>query len=972
MGPRSAWTAAALVAALAALFAAGPAPSGRPAKQARSEILVGFEPGVGAAAQRGVLQRSGAAPGKRIGPIRAFVASVPAGERGHVIAALKRDPRVRYAEPNVTFSTDVLPNDSSFPQLWGLENGGQSVNGVAGLADADVDAGAAWDVSTGSASVTVGVIDTGVDYLHPDLAANIWINPGEDCPGCRNDGVDNDGNGYVDDWHGWDFKNNDNDPFDDNGHGTHVAGTIGAIGNNGQGVAGLNWTVKIMPLKFLGADGSGDASDAIEAILYATSMGAVVTNNSWGGDAYSQALADAVASADAGGSLFVAAAGNSFANTDTSPNYPSGYTSPNVIAVAATDQSDARAWFSNYGLRSVDLGAPGMNILSTKPGGSYQYLDGTSMATPFVAGAAALARSAFPSARAAGIKALLLRTVEANTALAGKTTTGGRLNVGNALACSAAPQVWLDQPRPGFGVDLGQTVPIRVLAGKCGNPAGVAAAVTANGAPIPLTARGDGLFTGSYTATDSGGITIRATATAGALTDVQTAAGSATKVYSIVPGGAPVTVTTVAPDENARLFFDGVAGQRVSLKLTGVTIGSSATASSKISIVNPNGTTLVAPTNFGTSGGFVDTKTLPATGQYKLLVDPQGTATGSATLTLYDVPPDATAAISPGGADVTVGTAVPGQNARVTFAGVAGRRISLKLTAVTIGTSATSSAKVSILNPSGTALASAAFFGKNGAFVDVKTLPSTGTYTILVDPQSNAVGSATLTLYDVPADPVVPIVAGAATASVATSVPGQNARFSFSGVAGGRVSVKLSSVTIGTSATSSAKVSILNPSGTTLVAAAFFGTNGGFVDAKTLPTTGTYKIVIDPQSTAVGGVTATLYDVPPDDSTTLSVGGPSATLAMSVPGQNGKATFTGSAGQRVTLRLTSVTIGTSSGSSAKVSVKNPSGTNLLAPAFFGTSGKTIALTIPTAGTYTVVIDPQAANTGAATLALTSP
>jgi hypothetical protein len=242
----------------------------------------------------------------------------------------------------------------------------------------------------------------------------------------------------------------------------------------------------------------------------------------------------------------------------------------------------------------------------------------------------------------------------------------------------------------------------------------------------------------------------------------------------------------------------------------------------------------------------------------------------------------------------------------------------------------------------------------------------------VVDPQSNAVGNATLTLYDVPADPVVPIVPGGTPQSVATTVPGQNARFTFSGVAGGRISVKLTNVTIGTSLTTSAKVSILNPSGTTLVAATFFGTNGGFVDAKTLPTTGTYKIVIDPQSTAVGGVTATLYDVPPDDSATLAINGSSVTLSMTVPGQNGKATFTGEAGQRVTLRLTSVTIGTSTSTSAKVSVKNPSGTNLLAPTYFGTSGKTVALTLPTAGTYTVVIDPQGANTGAATLSLTSP
>jgi Subtilase family len=970
MGPRSLRSAAALVALLGALTIAGAAPSARP--QARAEILVGFEPGVAGLTQREALASLGADPRERFKPIRAYLASVPAGRQKQMIAALERDPRVRYAEPNVTFRISSAPNDPAFGELWGLDNSGQAVNGLAGAPDADVDAPEAWDVTTGSADVTVGVIDTGVDYSHPDLAVNIWINEGEDCAGCRSDGLDNDGNGFVDDWRGWDFLNEDNDPFDDNGHGTHVAGTIGAVGDNGRGVAGVNWNVRIIPLKFLGANGSGDASDAVRAVLYATSVGAAVTNNSWGGDGYSQALADAIATADAQGSLFVAAAGNSFSNNDTSPNYPSGYELPNVVSVGATDQNDARAWFSNYGRRSVDLGAPGTNILSTQPGNAYAYLDGTSMAAPHVAGAAALARAEFPSATAVGLKALLFRTVDANSSLATRTATGGRLNVGSAMGCSGAPQVWLDEPRSGFSVDVGDTVPVRVLAGGCGDPARVAVDVTANGAPISLTARGDGYFTGSFTAGEAGGIAVQASAAAGAATDVQTATGSATQVYPIVAGGDPVTVTTTAPEENARLVFDGVAGRRVSLKLTGVTIGTSAYSSAKVSILNPSGTALVPPTFFGTGGGFVDTKTLPATGKYAIVIDPQGTSTGSVTLTLYDVPADVSASISAGGQDVTVANDVPGQNARLAFAGAAGQRVSLELRSVTIGSSTSSSAKVSLLNPNGTTLVSPTYFGTNGGFLDVKSLPSTGTYTIVVDPQSNAVGSATLRLHDVPPDAAASITPGGAAVSVSAGVPGQNARLTFSGTAGRRISLKLTDVTIGNSSFSSAKVSILNPSGTTLVSPTYFGTSGGFVDVKTLPSTGTYTILIDPQSTAVGGVTTTLYDVPPDASATLVVQGAPSTLSMSVPGQNGAATFAGSAGQRVTLRLTNVSIGTSGFSSAKVSVLNPSGTTLLSPTYFGTSGKTIALTLSAGGTHRIVLDPQAAATGSATLSLTSP
>ena len=971
MGPHPLRRSAAALALLAVLVSMG-APAATSATRPRVELLVGFDRGVSPAAQRALLAEAGAAPEERFGRIRGYLASVPAGSRPEAIRALEDDPRVRYAEPNFRFRASATPNDPFFPQLWGLNNTGQSIAGNVGTPDADIDAAEAWDVSTGDPDAIVGVIDTGVDYTHPDLASNIWINPGENCPGCRGDGLDNDGNGYVDDWRGWDFLNEDNDPFDDNGHGTHVAGTVAASGDNGLGVAGVSWSARIMPLKFLGANGSGDAADAVRAVLYADAMGALVTNNSWGGEGFSQALADAIAQADAHGRLFVAAAGNSFSDNDLAENYPSNVDSPNVIAVAATNNDDARAWFSNYGRRTVDLGAPGAAIYSTWPGASYRFQDGSSMAAPQVSGALALAKAAFPAATGPGLKALMLRTVDPNASLATRTTTGGRLNVGNALSCAGEPQAWFDAPASGFKGEVGQPVAVRLLAAACGDPDGVLVEATANGQPLQLTARGDGLYTGTYTPSGPGGITLEAQATAGLATDTATVTGSVTQVYDIAVGGPPFTVTTSVPGEDAQLAFDGLSGQRVSLKLTGVTIGSSGCCSSKISISKPDGTSLLSPTYFGTSGCFVDTKTLPSSGRYLILVDPQSSSTGSAAITLYDVPPDALAGITLGGPPVSVETTVPGQNASLQFTGTAGQAVSLKLTDVTMGSSCCSSAKVSLLRPDGGTVGSPANFGTNGGFVDARTLTMTGTYRILLDPQSNAVGGATVTLYDVPPDATAPIVAGGAPVTLATTAPGQDATLTFAGSAGDRVSLRLSDVTIGSSGSTSAQVSILRPGGGTLVSPTYFGTNGGFVDTKTLPTSGTYTILLDPQSNAVGSATTTLYDVPPDVSGSLAIGGSPLTVALDVPGQNARLTFSGTAGQRITLRLTGVTIGTSGSVSSKVSVLNPNGTNLLSPTFFGTNGKTIALTLSATGTHAIVLDPQAAATGSATASLTSP
>jgi subtilisin family serine protease len=328
---------------------------------------------------------------------------------------------------------NVIPNDPSFNQLWGLHNTGQS----GGTPDADIDAPEAWDLQTGNPNLVIGVLDTGVDYNHPDLLGNIWTNPGE----IANDGIDNDNNGYVDDVRGWDFAYNDNNPSDVDGHGTHVSGTIAGKGNNGVGVAGVAWNAKIMPLKFLDDSGSGYLSDAILAVNYATAKGVKITNNSWGGGGFSQALYDAINAAGQAGALFIAAAGNSSANADVNPMYPAAYNLDNIISVASTTRTDALSSFSNYGLASVDLGAPGSDIYSSIPGGGYDTYSGTSMASPHVAGAAALLWSQNSTWTAQQVKNTLMNTGDAIASLAGKTVSGKRLNIYNALGAANLPAV---------------------------------------------------------------------------------------------------------------------------------------------------------------------------------------------------------------------------------------------------------------------------------------------------------------------------------------------------------------------------------------------------------------------------------------------------------------------------------------------------------------------------------------------------
>ncbi len=360
-------------------------------------------------------------------------------------------PGFRSAEPDRVMVSEAVPNDPSYSQMWGLDQPNNF----------DVNAPLAWDITTGSSSVVVGVIDSGVDWRHPDLLDNVYTNPSE-TPG---NGIDDDANGFVDDVHGWDFLANDNDPTDVFGHGTHVAGTIGARGNNALGVTGVNWNVSIMPFRCGGVDPSDrtlSGAALLASMNYVTLMrqrgvNIRATNNSWGGGGASPQFQAAVQAHNNLGVLFVAAAGNDGRNTDAAPNFPSGYDIPNVIAVANITSTGSLATSSNYGVNSVDVGAPGSAILSTYLGNGYASLTGTSMASPHVAGAVALAFAAVPTATVANVKQAILESATPTASLAGKVVSGGRLNVAAMLQVLASYPATPSSPDLVSASDSGQT-----------------------------------------------------------------------------------------------------------------------------------------------------------------------------------------------------------------------------------------------------------------------------------------------------------------------------------------------------------------------------------------------------------------------------------------------------------------------------------------------------------------------------------
>jgi subtilisin family serine protease len=432
-------------------IAAAAAPGAGTPGFAPSTVLVGYTsdaPAAARASARARVRATGVAPLSRLSS-RAERLSLPAGMRvPDAIAALERDPSVRYAEPDWKLMPTATSNDPGVTggSTWGLYGPGTSPSNAFGS-----QAMAAWSAEhTGSRGVVVGVVDTGIDINHRDLAANIFTNPGE-IPG---NGIDDDKNGFIDDTNGWDFHHNDRTVYDSSNsdaHGTHVAGTIGAVGGNGTGVAGVAWQVTMVPAKFLGPNG-GYISNAVKALDYLTdlktrhNLNLVASNNSWGGGGASSALRDAINRGGNAGILFVAAAGNDGRSNDATASYPSNYACTTttrtwdcVVSVASITSTGALSGFSNFGATTVDLGAPGSSIYSTLPANKYGTYSGTSMAAPHVTGALALCRAAYPALAPDATRTSLFATITATDSLSGQTVTGGRLNAA-ALASRCAAQ----------------------------------------------------------------------------------------------------------------------------------------------------------------------------------------------------------------------------------------------------------------------------------------------------------------------------------------------------------------------------------------------------------------------------------------------------------------------------------------------------------------------------------------------------
>ena len=370
------------------------------------------------------------------------------------IETLKSSDQIEYSEPNYIYRTlDAgVPNDAKFGDLWGILNSGQKdSSGQVGKVGVDINVVPVWASGiTGSKDVLVAVIDTGIQWDHPDLSGNLYTNPGESGDLATN-GVDDDGNGFIDDVHGWNFAAKSSNSSDDQGHGSHCAGTIGGSGNNSIGVAGVNWQVTMMPVKFLDAQGGGTLQGAVEAINYARTMGAKIMSNSWGGGGASQALKEAIEKARDAGILFVAAAGNDGTDNDSRPVYPAAYPVENVLAVSAVDNQGGLADFSNFGKKTVHVAAPGVNVMSSTKGSSYRSLSGTSMACPHVSGVGALLLSINPSMSYSELKERIMKTSQPLASVRRKVVSRGMVSAYNAINNIVPPS---DEPDPAKWEDV--------------------------------------------------------------------------------------------------------------------------------------------------------------------------------------------------------------------------------------------------------------------------------------------------------------------------------------------------------------------------------------------------------------------------------------------------------------------------------------------------------------------------------------
>jgi subtilisin family serine protease len=386
------------------------------------QILVQFKPGTTPQAEAGT---SLGAPLTLV-PGLYEVHLAPGISVAQALDQYQSNPNVALVQPDYFVAAERVPNDPLYRNQWPYNNPFNQAS--------TIKATAAWDTTVGSGQSIVAVIDTGIDLAHPDLAANLWRNAGE-VPG---NNVDDDGNGFIDDIHGYNFVRNTGSPVDDNGHGTHVAGILGAVGNNGLGVAGLAWNVKIMALKFMDASGRGATSAALRALNYAVQMGATISNNSWTSSAADSVLETGIRNAQAAGHIYVAAAGNTATNLDVRKIYPAGFTPDNIVAVAALDSSNRLASWSNWGPNTVDIAAPGSGIYSTLRGNRYGTMSGTSMATPFVAATLALVRELHPTWTYRQVIDQVLNSADRLTTLNGKVASG-KLNVAAALGQGTPP-----------------------------------------------------------------------------------------------------------------------------------------------------------------------------------------------------------------------------------------------------------------------------------------------------------------------------------------------------------------------------------------------------------------------------------------------------------------------------------------------------------------------------------------------------
>lgn len=414
------------------------------------EILVRFRDGIGIQAQSMAMQDTDLSSAEAVGRNGAVRLRSRNRNTATLLQAYRNRLDVLYAEPNYIFRVHEVPNDAQFNQQWGLRNTGQTIDAVPGTSGADIRSAQAWDITEGSRAIVVGVVDSGVDYTHPDLAANMWSAPAPFTLTIGGQAI-----ACAAGTHGFNAITRTCDPMDDSGHGTHVAGIIAGVGNNGAGVSGVSRVGSIMGLKFIDSTGSGTVADAIAVIEFAIQVKALfpaaanvrVLNNSWGGTWNSRALFDEIALTLSADMLFVASAGNSATTNDLIPNYPATYDLLNIVSVAATDNRDSLAAFSNWGTTTVHLGAPGNDVISTMPAGLYGYKSGTSAASPMVAGAAAMVLSAC-TLTAPQLRSNLLSNVDSVASLAGRTTTGGRLNVYRSVTACAGP------PQPGFRLSV--------------------------------------------------------------------------------------------------------------------------------------------------------------------------------------------------------------------------------------------------------------------------------------------------------------------------------------------------------------------------------------------------------------------------------------------------------------------------------------------------------------------------------------